>query len=540
MAKTNNKKQKSMEETLWDSANKLRGSVEPSEYKHVVLGLIFLKFASDKFEARKTELLAEGKEKYIEMKEFYNMKNIFFLPQISRWSYIIQNAKQDDIALKIDTALNTIEKNNPALKGALPDNYFSRLQLDISKLAALLDTINNIDTQKDKEQDIVGRVYEYFLSKFAIAEGKGKGEFYTPKSIVNLIAEMIEPYEGIIYDPACGSGGMFVQSIKFIESHHGDTRNVSIYGQEYTNTTYKLAKMNLAIRGISGNLGEKAANTFADDQHKDLKADYIMANPPFNQKDWRADNELVDDPRWRGYEVPPTSNANYGWILNMVSKLSENGVAGFLLANGALSGGGDEYKIRKKLIDNGLVEAIVILPQNMFYTTTISVTLWILNKNKKEQVKIIGDISRQYKNRKDEILFMDLRQIGEPFEKKYIQFSPEQIASIAETYHNWQQEAPSITHVTSSDLEQSDKLYREAYQNIPEYCYSANLEEVRKKDYSLVPSKYIEFINRDENIDFDEKMETLKHEFADLLKEEAKSKQELLDVFKELGFEIEL
>ena len=229
--KTTTKKQKSIEESLWDSANKLRGSVEPSEYKHVVLGLIFLKFASDKFEARKEELIAEGKDKYLEMKEFYNMKNVFFLSPIARWSYIIQNAKQDDIALKIDTALHTIEKNNPSLKGALPDNYFSRLALDISKLAALLDTINNIDTQQDKAQDIVGRVYEYFLSKFAIAEGKGKGEFYTPKSIVNLIAEMIEPYEGIIYDPACGSGGMFVQSIKFIESHHGDKRNISIYGQ---------------------------------------------------------------------------------------------------------------------------------------------------------------------------------------------------------------------------------------------------------------------------------------------------------------------
>ena len=355
MAKKATKNEKSIEETLWDSANKLRGSVEPSEYKHVVLGLIFLKFASDKFEVKRAELLADGKEKFIEMKEFYNMSNVFFLPDVTRWSYIMQQAKQDDIALKIDTALHTIEKNNPSLKGALPDNYFSRLGLDKSKLAALLDTINNIDTQKDPTQDIVGRVYEYFLSKFAIAEGKGKGEFYTPKSIVNLIAEMIEPYKGIIYDPACGSGGMFVQSIKFIESHHGNKKEVSIYGQEYTNTTYKLAKMNLAIRGISGNLGEKAADTFADDQHKDLKADYIMANPPFNQKDWRADTELVDDPRWRGYEVPPTSNANYGWILNMASKLSDNGVAGFLLANGALSGGGEEYKIRRKLVENNLV-----------------------------------------------------------------------------------------------------------------------------------------------------------------------------------------
>ena len=274
MAKKKVEKTKSIEETLWQACDKLRGSVETSEYKHVVLGLIFLKFVSDKFEQRRKELIEEGKEKYLEMRDFYNMKNIFFLEETSRWSYISKNAKQDDIAIKIDTALHNIEKNNPALKGALPDNYFSRLGLDKSKLASLLDKINEIDTLKDNEQDIVGRVYEYFLSKFALKEGKGKGEFYTPKTIVNLIAEMIEPYKGIIYDPACGSGGMFVQSIKFIESHHGNKREVSIYGQEYTNTTYKLAKMNLAIRGISANLGERAADTFSQDQHKDLKADF--------------------------------------------------------------------------------------------------------------------------------------------------------------------------------------------------------------------------------------------------------------------------
>lgn len=517
--KTTSKKQKSIEETLWDSANKLRGTVESSEYKHVVLSLIFLKFASDKFEERKQELITEGKDKYLEMKEFYNMKNVFFLPKESRWGYIIENAKQDDIALKIDTALHTVEKNNPALKGALPDNYFSRLNMDVSKLAALLDTINNIDTLKDKEQDIVGRVYEYFLSKFALAEGKGKGEFYTPKSIVNLIAEMIEPYKGIIYDPACGSGGMFVQSIKFIEAHNGDKKAISIYGQEYTSTTYKLAKMNLAIRGIAANLGDVPADTFAKDQHKDLKADFIMANPPFNQKDWRADNELLDDPRWKGYDVPPKSNANYGWILNMASKLSQNGVAGFILANGALSGGGEEYKIRKKLIENNLVEAIVILPQNMFYTTGISVTLWILNNNKKERVVKLPDATRNYRNREDEILFMDLREIGEPFEKKFIQFSPDQIEQISKTYHNWQQK--------DSD-----------YEDVPEFCYSAKKDEVNSKDYSLVPSKYIEFVNRDENINFDDKMKALQTDIADLLKQEAESKEDLLAVFKDLGYEL--
>lgn len=427
MAKKTTKKQKSIEETLWDSANKLRGTVESSEYKHVVLGLIFLKFAFDKYKERKQEIIDEGKKQFVNLAEFYTMKNVFYLVEESRWDYIIKNSKQTDIALKIDTALTTIEKNNPSLKGALPDNYFSRLNMDVSKLSALLDTINNINTIEDKEKDIVGRVYEYFLSKFAIAEGKGKGEFYTPKSIVNLIAEMIEPYKGKIYDPACGSGGMFVQSMKFIKNHQGNTKDISVYGQEYTATTYKLAKMNLAIRGISANLGDVPADTFGKDQHPDLKADFIMANPPFNQKDWRGVDELLDDPRWKGYDVPPKSNANYGWILNMVSKLSDNGVAGFILANGALSGGGEEYKIRKKLIENNLVEAIVILPQNMFYTTDISVTLWILNKNKKTKTVSKGTETRNYRKREKEILFMDLRQKGDPFEKKYIQFSHTQI-----------------------------------------------------------------------------------------------------------------
>ncbi len=314
--KSNTKKAISMEEALWKSADKLRGSVEPAEYKHVVLSLFFLKFASDKFENQRNMVISKYGEKFADNIAFYTKDNVFYLPSESRWNYIMENAKQDDIALKIDTALFTIEKTNPALKGALPDNYYSRLHIDTSKLASLLDEIDKINTD-DSENDIIGRVYEYFLGKFALAEGKGKGEFYTPKCIVNLIAELIEPYDGILYDPCCGSGGMFVQSIKFVEAHSGNKKKVSIYGQEYTNTTFKLAKMNLAIRGISANLGEMAANTFTNDQHKDLKADYIMANPPFNQKEWRAENELIDDPRWNGYEVPPTSNANYGWIFDM-------------------------------------------------------------------------------------------------------------------------------------------------------------------------------------------------------------------------------
>lgn len=519
MAKKNNTK--SIEETLWQACDKLRGSVEPSEYKHVVLSLIFLKFASDKFEERRKELIEDGKEKYVEMKDFYNMKNVFFLEEVSRWSFIIKNAKQNDIALKIDTALHTIEKDNPALKGALPDNYFSRLGLDRTKLATLIDTINEINTLDNGGQDLVGRVYEYFLKKFAIKEGKGKGEFYTPKTIVNLIAELIEPYKGIIYDPACGAGGMFVQSVKFIESHSGNKQEISIYGQEYTNTTYKLAKMNLAIRGISANLGEKAADTFGNDQHKDLKADFIMANPPFNQKDWRGENELLDDPRWRGYDVPPKSNANYGWILNMVSKLSENGVAGFILANGALSGGGEEYKIRRKLIENNLVESIIIIPRDTFYTTDISVTLWVLNKNKKARATEINGKQKNYRDREKEVLFVDLRRWGSEYEKKFVELTADDITKVAENYHNWQQ---------------AD--FKTTYKDIPEFCYSATFKEIKENNFSLVPSKYIEFIDKDSGIDFDTEMRRIQKEFKTLLQEEKDSQAQLINAFKVLGYEL--
>lgn len=515
-------KTKSMEESLWESCNKMRGSIEPSEYKHVVLSLIFLKYASDHFEKRRAEIIADGMQDFADMVEFYEAKNVFYLAPESRWSFIMENAKQNDIAIKIDKALSEVERQNKSLKGALPNNYYSNLGLDITKLASLLDEINKIDTLKDEENDLIGRVYEYFLSKFAIAEGKGKGEFYTPKSIVNLIAEMIQPFEGKIYDPCCGSGGMFVQSLKFVQSHHGNKKNVSVYGQEYTKTTYKLAKMNLAIRGISGNLGEQEADTFHNDQHKGLKADFIMANPPFNQKDWREENQLRDDPRWAGYEIPPTSNANYAWILNMVSKLSQNGVAGFILANGALSADGTELAIRRKLIEDKLVEAIVILPRNLFYSTDISVTLWIINHNKKAHVAVKNGEEIHYRDREDEILFMDLRQWGEPFEKKFVQLSSKNIADVASVYHSWQQEG-----------------FDTSVKGIPEFWYNACLEEVAAKGYSLVPSKYIEFVNRDEDIDFDSKMTVLQKEMKAILSDEEQSRNAVKALFNALGFSLD-
>ena len=482
------KKQKSIEETLWDSANKLRGSIESSEYKHVVLALIFLKFISDKFEQRREELMTEGQEAYTDMVEFYTMKNVFYLPKESRWSYIKQNAKQPDIALKIDTALHTIEKNNKTLRGALPDNYFSRIGLDVSKLSALIDTINNIQTTKDNEQDIVGRVYEYFLGKFAATEGKKGGEFYTPSCIVNLIAQMLEPYKGKIYDPCCGSGGMFVQSIKFVQSHQGNTKDISIYGQEYTATTYKLAKMNLAIRGISANLGEVPADTFFKDQHPDLKADFIMANPPFNQSQWREKNELTDDSRWAGYTVPPTGNANYAWILHMLSKLSENGTAGFILANGSMSSNtSGEGDIRAQLVDNDRVDCMIALPGQLFYTTQIPVCIWFITKNKKQ------DNSKEYRNRTGETLFIDARNMGTMTDRTHKELTTDDISEIAKTYHAWRGEAKDGD-----------------YQDIAGYCKAAKLEDIKANDYVLTPGRYVGVAEEaDDGIAFESKMQAL-------------------------------
>lgn len=515
---------KSMEEALWEACNKLRGSIEPSEYKHVVLSLIFLKYAGDHFEKRRQEIIDEyHNEAFLDMVDFYAAKNVFYLAPESRWSFIMQNAKQPNIAILIDTALTLVEKHNKPLRGALPNNYYSSLGIDVTKLASLLDEINKIDTLKDEANDLIGRVYEYFLSKFAIAEGKGKGEFYTPKSIVNLIAELIQPYEGKIYDPCCGSGGMFVQSLKFVDAHHGNRKNVSVYGQEYTKTTYKLAKMNLAIRGISANLGEHEADTFHNDQHKDLKADFIMANPPFNQSAWREDNQLTDDPRWAGYDVPPTSNANYGWILNMVSKLSTNGVAGFILANGALSSDGTEKEIRKKMLERGLVEAIIILPRKLFYSTDISVSLWILNANKKARIVNREGEELHLRDREKEVLFIDLRQRGVPYEKKFVQLSPENITEAANLYHHWQLEG--------ADMAEYD---------IPEYAFPAQFSDIESNDFSLVPSKYIKFAVQDNQEDYETRMRALQEELSEILREEETNRQKVVTLFEELGFKLKI
>ena len=545
------------EENLWDSANKLRGSVESSEYKHIVLSLIFLKFISDKFEAQKQKLIDNGHGDYIDIVDFYTKDNVFYLPKEARWDYIQQHAKQEDIALKIDTALSTCEKNNPSLQGALPDNYFSRLGLEGSKLAALIDTINNIDTIANDcdmtEEDVVGRVYEYFLGKFAANEGKGGGEFYTPKCVVTLLSEMLEPYKGKIYDPCCGSGGMFVQSIKFVNSHKGNQKDISIYGQEYTSTTYKLAKMNLAIRGIASNLGEVAADSFFKDQHKDLKADFIMANPPFNQKQWRASDELTDDPRWAGYEVPPTGNANYAWILHMISKLSENGTAGFVLANGSMSSNtSGEGQIRQKIIENDLVDCMIALPGQLFYTTQIPVCLWFITKNKKARTVNISEEPKndsslrgaeatrqsrkiQLRDRQGETLFIDARNMGSMISRVHKELTTEDIAKIAETYHNWRSADPVIASeakqsqasatksnnpesVIASEARQSQSSA--LYNDVPGFCKSATLEDIAKNDYVLTPGRYVGAAEvEDDGIPFEVKMKELSQTLYQQLKE---------------------
>ena len=521
-----NKEQKPIEQTLWDAANKLRGKVESAEYKHVVLSMIFLKYANDRFSEHREQMIANGQESFLEMMPFYQKDNVFYIPECARWDFIMKNAKQPDIAIKIDTALHEIEMKNPALEGALPDNYYSRLHMDPSGLSSLLDLINGIDLQVGGDKDVFGKVYEYCLRQFALKEGKGKGEFYTPRTVVALLCELIEPYSGIVYDGACGSGGMFVQSMRFVDEHKGNRLAVSIYGQELTDTTRRLAKMNLAIRGISANLGAEAANTFLNDQHKDLKADFSLENPPFNQKDWREPNQLVDDPRWNGYPTPPTSNANYGWLLNTLSKLSQNGVGVVLLANGALSAGtegNDEYEIRKRLIENDLVEAIIILPRNMFYTTDISVTVWVLNKNKHERTEKRPDGEVRFRERSNEVLFMDLRQMGHPYEKKYIEFTDDDRSVIVDRFKSWRIDG-----------------YSTAYEDIPEFCYAAKKKEIIEKDYSLVPSRYIEFINRDEYVRYEEKMSQLQGELQDLLAKEKTSRQDLLKVMKDLGYPINM
>lgn len=528
MAKKQASKELTLEQILFNCRDILRSKVEKADNRNAVLSLVFLKFAGEKFQKRRKEIIDELHQKNMpdeainalcEAPAGYGKVNVFYLTETCRWNYIVDNAGSENIAEMLDTAMADIEEQNPSLSGALPQKFFTMLRVDTKTIKALIDEINKISPERFHEKDLIGRVYEYFLQVFSIDERKDKGEFYTPKCIVDLIAELIEPYQGIIYDPCCGSGGMFVQSMKFVEAHGGNTTSIRVYGQESTPSTYRLAKMNLAIRGISHDLGKEAVSTFTNDQHKDLKVDYIMANPPFNLKKWRAEDELTTDPRWSGYTVPPVSNANYAWILQMLSKLnSTDGIAGFLLANGALGAEGDEYKIRKQLIENDKVEAIIVLPREMFYSTDISVTLWILNNNKKASERN----GRRLRNRENEILFVDLRTWNTNiYEKSYVMFSPEQIADVKKIYDGFQSAERTETY-------EHPELYR-----------TVKLDEIQAKNYSLVPSQYIEFVDHDLDIDYQTEMQRVQTELKDLLAREKQSQNQLAEAFNNLGYGID-
>ena len=546
-------KEVSLETVLWNCRVALRGIGSTEKNRDAVISLVFLKFAGDKFEKRRAEL----KEQYgdipafLEKVSFYNADNVFYLKETARWSYIVAHASSNDIAVILDQAMKDIEETNPSLRGALSSRdkdgnpnytFFATLGASNTKIKDLIDNVNQIDEKRFQEEDLIGRVYEYFLQAYAASGTKEDGEFYTPACVVKLIAEMIEPYSGVVYDPCCGSGGMFVQSLKFVDKHNGNRKKISILGQESNPDTWRLCKMNLAIRGIAHNLGEKNDSTFTNDQHKDKKVDFIMANPPFNLKGWRAEDELTDDPRFKGYNaIPPVANANYAWILHMLSKLDVNhGIAGFLLANGALNAGDVEYTIRKEILERDRVEAIIILPRDMFYTTDISVTLWIMNMNKKA-----GSVNgRQLRDRTHEILFMDLRTWDENVEeividkgkkKKKTVLTDKQIAKVKEVFSNWQDKDTS-KYSDVPEFCRSVKLYDE---DLTEEERNAGVKTIESNDWSLISSKYIEFVDHDMEIDYETEMKRIQAEMKEVLATEKRSQKMLEEAFRGIGYGIE-
>lgn len=468
MAKKTSEKSKNgatlgFEEKLWATADKLRGHMDAAEYKHVVLGLVFLKYISDAFQELH-DALSKDKDSDPEDRDEYLAENVFWVPKDARWTKLQANAKQPTIGKLIDNAMTAIEKDNLTLKGVLPKDY-GRASLDKQRLGELIDLVGTIGLgdAESRSKDILGRVYEYFLGKFASAEGKGGGEFYTPQSVVKLLVEMIEPYKGRIYDPCCGSGGMFVQSEKFVLAHGGRVGDLSIYGQESNNTTWRLCKMNLAIRGIDGNIGPHNADTFHNDVHKDLKADFVLANPPFNISDWGGER-LREDARWK-FGTPPVGNANYAWLQHMVHKLAPSGIAGFVLSNGALSTNQSaEAAIRTSVVDHDLLDCVVYLPPQLFYTTQISVSLWFLARNKTAKGRV---------NRKGQSLFVYAYDFGRMADRTHRELTNEEIARIADTYRNWR--------TTNT------------YQDVPGFCHSASIAEIQDHKMSLVPGRYVGF-----------------------------------------------
>jgi len=508
------------EEKLWLAADKMRNNMDPAEYKHTVLGLIFLKYISDSFDERYNEL--KGKEfSDPEDRDEYLAENIFWVPKKARWEFIKDSAKKPNIGQIIDDAMVEIEKENARLKGVLPKNY-ARPDLDKTRLGELVDLFSSIKVgdKESRSKDMLGRVYEYFLAKFAGSEGKGGGEFYTPKSIVKVLVEMIEPYKGRVYDPCCGSGGMFVQSETFVEEHQGRKGDISIYGQESNPTTWRLCSMNLAIRGIDGNIGPNHADTFHNDLHKTLKADYILANPPFNISDWGGE-KLTDDLRWR-YGTPPTGNANYAWIQHFIHHLAPNGVAGFVLANGSLSTStSSEGEIRKNIIEDDLVDCIIAMPGQLFYSTGIPVSLWFLNRIK---------TNPKFRSRKGETLFIDARKMGVLVDRVHRELGDEEIKRIADTYHAWR---------GSESMGLQPHANSGGYTDIPGFCKSVKIEEIREHEYILTPGRYVGIEEKeDDGEPFEEKMQRLTEELAEQFAKSEHLEKRIKENLKGIGFEV--
>lgn len=521
MAKTVKKEQQEpLKVKLWKAADKLRKNMDAAEYKHVVLGLIFLKYISDAFEEQYQKLLAQKNEGADpEDKNEYIAEKVFFVPAVARWRHIQARATQPTIGKDIDDAMDSIEKDNPSLRGVLP-KVFAQEKLDKTNLGGLVNLIGSatLGTKEAQSKDLLGQVFEYFLGEFALAEGKKGGQFYTPSIVVKLLVEMLEPYEGRVFDPCCGSGGMFVQSEKFVKAHQdyywkkgktGFSLNpidrISIYGQESNQTTWRLAKMNLSIRGIdSSNVKWNNEGSFLNDAHKDLKADYILANPPFNDSDWSGEL-LRDDARWKvlGEKlVPPTGNANYAWIQHFLYHLAPTGQAGFVLSKGSLTTNtGGEGEIRKAIVNKGLVDCIVNLPTKLFLNTQIPACLWFLSRNK---------TNGRFRKRDNEILFIDARNMGYLVNRKNRELSDDDISLIAGTYHNWRNQENN-------------------YQDIAGFCKAATLEEVGKLDYVLTPGRYVGLAEEEDDFDFVERFTFLKKELENQIAEETELNKKISD-----------
>ncbi len=506
MEENNKNSNLGFEQKLWQAADKLRSNMDAAEYKHVVLGLIFLKYISDSFEEAFREISNDSEGDPEDMDE-YKAKNVFWVPPSARWSYLQKNAKQVTIGKLVDDAMDAIERDNPSLKGVLPKDY-SREALDKTRLGELIDLIGTIGLgdKESKAKDLLGRVYEYFLGQFSDAEGKKGGQFYTPRCIVKLLVEMIEPYKGRIFDPACGSGGMFVQSEKFVEEHGGRKGELSVYGQESNSTTWKLCKMNMAIRGIESNI--QWGDSFHDDKHKDLKADFILANPPFNDSDWNG-HLLKDDVRWK-YGLPPTGNANFAWVQHFIYHLSHGGIAGFVLANGSMSSNtSGEGEIRKRIIQDDLVDCMVALPSQLFYNTMIPACLWFVTRDK-------GNHGQR--TRKGEILFIDARNLGQMVDRRHRELTEEDIKKISEVYHAWRGE-------------------KGKYEDIAGFCKSASLKDIEKNDFILTPGRYVGTEDvEDDGEPFDDKMKRLTGNLSEQFEESKKLEEEIKKNLKVIGW----